>query len=71
MFAKNVIPSCILDSPPDIEVISVRLEIKKSVILCAVYVPPNSSVEYYSNLLEFMKSLCSISNLLVMLVTWN
>ena len=71
MAVKNVIPSCILDSPPDIEVISVRLEIKKPVILCAVYIPPNSSVEYYSNLLEFMKSLCSISNVLVIVGDFN
>ena len=36
-----------------------------------MYVPPNSSVEYYSNLLEFMKSLCSISNLLVIVGDFN
>ena len=36
------IPSLLLPSPPDLEVASVKLGLNKEMILCTIYVPPNS-----------------------------
>ena len=49
---KNIIPSNMLASPKDIEVFTISISIRKTLTLCVVYSPPNSSSNYQQTLLN-------------------
>ena len=63
------IPSLLLPSPPDLQVASVKLGLNKELILCTVYVPPNSSESYLTSLFTYLSDLtCSPNQCLILLV---
>ena len=60
------IPSSLLPSPPDLEVASVKLGLNKELILCTIYVPPNSSESYLTSLFTYLSDLtCSPNQCLI------
>ena len=56
------IPSSLLPSPPDLEVALVKICLNKELILCTVYVPPNSSKSYFTSLLTCLSDLTCFPN---------
>ena len=54
----------VLTSPPDLELLAIST---KSITYCLVYTPPNSSEEYVQKYLDFITSLNSSFNNLVLL----
>ena len=60
------IPNSLLPSPPDLEVASVKIGLNKELILCTVYVPPNSSKSYFTSLFTYLSDLtCSPNQCLI------
>jgi len=58
----------VLSSPPDLELLAISTE---SITYCLVYIPPNSSEEYVQKYLDFITSLNSSFNDLVLLGYFN
>ena len=54
---KSSFPSSLVPSPPDLEVVSVKIGIDHELLICTVYVPPNSSETYLSLLLSYLTDL--------------
>ena len=65
------IPSKILPSPNDIEVIVVQITTYNPTTLCLVYNPPNSTVTYQQNLLNFLSDIMQSSDNAVILGDFN
>jgi len=61
------IPSLLLSSPSDIEVVSVKLSVNNyDFILCTVYVPPHSSESYVFSVIQYLSDIvCSFSNCII------
>ena len=57
-----------LDSPNDLEVLTVKISSDHPIIVCVVYVPPNSCSATYHSLLTYMHSLFSLSSLPVFVI---
>ena len=49
--------SSIIPSPDDLEIISVSITHQETIILCTVYIPPNSDSDYLNSLLLYLSSL--------------
>ena len=49
--------SSIIPSPDDLEIISVSITHRETIILCTVYIPPNSDSDYLNSLLLYLSSL--------------
>ena len=49
--------SCLLSSLSHLEILSVRLSLDQELILCSIYVPPNSSEMYLWSLLSYLADL--------------
>ena len=54
---KNTIPSRLLTSPVDIEALTVELVFSRPIILCVIYIPPQSSNEYVNTCFNHIQSL--------------
>lgn len=67
----NSIPVSRLSSPPHLEVVTVELQYKVPLILCLVYIPPQTSTNYYSDLFDFFINLLSPCNKLILLGDFN
>ena len=52
------IPSSLIDSPPNLEIIVVQLGLIYPIILCTVYIPPNSS-DSFDTLIPFLTDILS------------
>ena len=66
--ALVVVPSSILPSPPNLEVICVRLT---DIFLCTVYVPPGSDNDYHESLLNYLTKLASSTDHVVIVGDFN
>ena len=53
---KSAVPSSSLPSPTDIEVISVEVGINHDLVLCSIYVPPDSPVSLISSLVLYLST---------------
>ena len=51
--------STLISSPRDLEVVSVRLGLDNHFVICCVYVPPDSSVLYFSSLVNHLTEIVS------------
>ena len=58
---EESIPSSIIPSPSNLEVISVRIEVSIPISLCTVYIPPNPNDIYVSSLLSYLAEFTSSS----------
>ena len=52
---NDSIPSLLISSPPDLEIVSVKIGSNKQFILCTVYVCPNCSFSYLVSLLSLIQ----------------
>lgn len=64
----DLIPFSQLSSPPTLEVVTVKLELKVPLTVCLVYLPPLSS---HSNLLSYLDHLLSLNQKTVILGDFN
>ena len=56
---KQSLYCSLIPSPSDIEVVSIKLGLTKEIVICCVYVPPDSSPTYVSSLVTYLTSLIS------------
>ena len=56
---NDSLPSSLISSPSHIEAIAVRINFIHPLILCSVYVPPNSGASYFDLLLLYLSELLS------------
>ena len=68
---KSAVPSSSLPSPTDIEVISVEVGINHDLVLCSIYVPPDSPVSLISSLVLYLSSLVSSYNRCIFVGDFN
>lgn len=62
---KSAVPGSSLPSPSDIEVISVEIGTNRDLVLCSIYVPPDSPVSLISSLVLYLSSLVSSYNMCI------
>ena len=68
---RNSIPSQSLSSPPNLEVVSVKLLLKFPLTTCLIHTPPKSSSTYYINLCNYLNDLLSLNNKTILLGDFN
>ena len=56
---RDCIPSKLLPSPDNSEVITVQLCVPKPVVFCAAYLPPHSPLAVAQSLFDHLSSVCS------------
>ena len=56
---ENCLPSCKLQSPTNLELITVSIYLKTAITCCMVYVPPNASIEYHAELVSYLSNITS------------
>ena len=72
MFAIDLsIPSKIICSPNEIEVIVVQIFTNNPITLCLVYNPPNSTITYQQNLLNFLTTIMQSNDNVFILGDFN
>jgi len=68
---EESIPSSIIPSPGDLEVISVRIQLNCSISICTVYIPPNSNDSYIALLLSYLADVISSSEHVIIVGDFN
>ena len=68
---NNTLPSKILPSPYNLELVAVKIYSKYSFILCLIYNPPNSDLSYFFNLLDYLNNLLALNNKIILLGDFN
>ena len=64
----NSISSKLLSTPNDLELLTISISLKETFTICVIYKfynPPNSSVSYHTDLLNYLYSLRSCSNIII------
>ena len=56
---KESLFSCIIQSPPDLEIVTVKLGQGNNNVICCVYIPPECSFSYVSHVVQFLTDLTS------------
>ena len=56
---ENCLSSCELQSPPNLELITVSIYLKTIITCCMVYVPPNATTEYHAELVSYLANITS------------
>ncbi len=67
---NNTIKSTRLNSPDELEVIAVSLDLQQAVTVCTVYVPPNAPLELLT-LCDFLRRLNQNSRTMVVIGDFN
>ena len=66
------IPTQLLPSPPNLEVLSIKiLNRKQPIILCCVYNPPISEIQYFNSLISYFTTLANTDDSFVLLGDFN
>ena len=65
------IPTSIIPSPTNLEVISVKIELSTSISLCTVYIPPNPGDLYFKSLLKFLADFITSSEYVIIVGDFN
>ena len=68
---EESIPSSIIPSPSNLEVISVRIELNVPISLCTVYIPPTPSDLYIDSLLSYLADFISSSEHVIIVGDFN
>ena len=68
---KSYVPSSSVPSPPDIEVISVEIGTNHDLVLCSIYVPPDSPVSLIFSLVFYLSNLVSSYNKCIFVGDFN
>lgn len=53
--AESWIPSKLYASPSDLEIVAIEVAMEHPIILITIYMPPNSSHEYYLGVFSYLK----------------
>ena len=51
--------SCLIPSPPDLEIVSVKIGQSNDTVICCIYLPPESPLSCVSSLVHFLTELTS------------
>lgn len=62
----NSIPSLQLKSPLDLEIITVQLRARGNLVICLVYMRPNSDFSYCSKLFDYLSSISDTHQTLIL-----
>ena len=62
----QTMPAQLLVSPPHLEVITVRVITPLSLVICAVYIPPNSDSNYCSDMFRYLSGLAETNNVIIL-----
>ena len=68
---NNILPSKILPSPYNLELVAVKIYSKYCFILCLIYNPPNSDLFYFFNLLDNLNNLLALNNKIILIGDFN
>lgn len=68
---STLIPSYLLPTPEELEVISVVLQLQQDITLCTIYIPPGSQLRYIEVLCSYITSLSSSASTLVIVGDFN
>ena len=68
---RNNLPSRLLPSPPNLEVVTVSISLVPAVTCCMVYVPPNATAEYHNNLINYFSTITSLPNPILIIGDFN
>ena len=68
---KETIPTTLVPSPDNLEVITVSINSGLPITLCTIYIPPNSSDTYQSSLLSYLRDLINSNEHLVLVGDFN
>ena len=68
---NNSIGSVVIPSPPDLELIAVKITFHHPLILCVVYVPPSPTDDYRSSLLLHLDNLYSTNDSVIVVGDFN
>ena len=68
---KNTIPSQLVNSPKDLELVTISLGLNNPVTVCLVYNSPNSSSEYKQSLVNYFQSVIAVSSKLILMGNFN
>jgi len=71
MFAIKSSKSFRVLPTPDLELLTISVELTKPTVYCLAYIPPNASSAYQHDFLNYFKSLHSTSSNLIMLGDFN
>ena len=71
LVVNNTLPSKILPSPSNLELVTVKIYLKCPIILCLIYNPPNSDSTYFFNLLDYLNNLLTLNNKVILLGDFN
>ena len=62
----------LISSPSDLEVVCIKIDISSdTLVICCVYVPPDSSLSYVSSLVKFLSEITSSFNCCIILGDFN
>ena len=67
----SYLPSSLLNSPSDLEVVCVLITVSRPVLFCLVYVPPHADFLYYSKLIVFFDSILCLGHFVIILGDFN
>ena len=65
------IPANLLPSPPNLEVVSVKLNCKTPLIVCLVYIPPYAKLKYFTCIFNYLNNLLSQNHNIILLGDFN
>ena len=65
------LPSTLIPSPSDLEVVVVKLGLDNDFVICCVYVPPDSASLYISSLINYLTNIVSSFNKCVIVGDFN
>ena len=67
----NSIPSQSLPSPLNLEVVSVKLQLKSPIIICLICIPPKSCSTYYINFCSYLNDILTLNIKTILLGDFN
>ena len=59
LISKESLFSCIIQSPPDLEIVTVKIGQGINNVICCIYIPPECSFSYVSHVVQFLTDLTS------------
>ena len=70
---NDLLPSMLIPSPPNLEVVCIKLCLSGDHIisLCSVYVPPNPDITYFNQLIAFLKFLAANEEIIIIVGDFN
>ena len=58
-------------SPPNVEVVTVSVSLAPAITCCMVYAPPNATAEYYAELINYLETITSLPNQVMIFGDFN